>query len=136
MKRVRIAAVLLCVYLTVPFSATSAVFDEPLSIRLIDDIESDARAGAGVGAGSWVLKRSLADQDVHSDHGHTGRDEDETRQQPTDEWVVQIDGGRRSAAFLASDMGYEIAGLVKNSSNQMHESNVSNSVCVSVVHNR
>lgn len=100
----KVAVVLLFVSLTL-FS-TALVFDEALSVQLIDDIDSER-------GGRLVEKRAVefalpVEDDVHSDHGHTGSDET----QPTDEWVVQIDGGEQSAAILARGMGFEIAGQV------------------------
>lgn len=80
-------------------------YDERRSIALIEDIDR--------------YQRSIGDEfenkfDPLDDHGHIGHDDEGAAgiARFTNEWVVELTGGRAAADNLADEMGYEIVGEV------------------------
>ncbi len=80
-------------------------YDESRSIALIEDIDRYHRS-----TGDELENRF----DPLDDHGHTGHDEEDAAgvARFTNEWVVELTGGRAAAENLADEMGYEIFGEV------------------------
>ncbi|XP_046655685.1 neuroendocrine convertase 1-like [Daphnia pulicaria] len=76
------------------------IYDEASSVSLINRIDR--------------YHRSTGDE--FDDHGHTGHDDEDLigTSRYTNEWVVKITGGAKSAAKLAEEMGFEIHGMVQS----------------------
>lgn len=81
------------------------IYDEASSVSLINRIDR--------------YHRSTGDEfddgvNLFDDHGHTGHDDEDLigTSRYTNEWVVKITGGAKSAAKLAEEMGFEIHGMV------------------------
>ncbi len=81
------------------------IYDEASSVSLINRIDRYHRSTGDEFDG---------DVNLFDDHGHTGHDDEDLigTSRYTNEWVVKITGGAKSAAKLAEEMGFEIHGTV------------------------
>lgn len=96
---------ILCVLFVDFVSVHCHIYDEASSVSLINRIDRYHRSTG---------KEFDDDVNLFDDHGHTGHDDEDLigTSRYTNEWVVKITGGAKSAAKLAEEMGFEIHGKV------------------------
>lgn len=94
--------------------------DQPLSLSMVEKIDRHLRRP----------RQAKNEEDAVSfldDHGHEGNEDPRLigSSRYTNEWVVEITGGKKAASNLAEDMGYEIIAEVPNFPNlyRLHKLN-------------